>query len=133
MDIADIRTGIYNHLCTQVTAVSNRVYWAYSAPADTTLPCLIMSMGEDMASINSPKGMFSQVHVSALGKEGSIHLLDPVVDAVVKALHKVAITTPDGRKIYPEYRRDSRFEAWDEDFKANVITVSFVIPTDFWT
>lgn len=133
MDTADLREGVYDHLVSTITDVGGRVFWEYTTPADTEKPLLEMAFVGDLPSINSPLGMFIQLEILVFGEEGDILSLDPIADSVVSNLHNTNVTTPKGRVIRPEYKRDSRFDWWNETLKANIIRLKFWIPTDFWT
>jgi hypothetical protein len=133
MDYADIREGLYEHLCTEIPAVGDRVFWGYTAPADTEKPFLVMTFMGELPSLNTPLGTFMQFTVDVFGEEGNIIAIDPIADDVVAAIHQVDITTPDGRIIRGEYRRDARTDFWSETFRASVISNRFLLPTDFWT
>jgi len=132
MDYADLREAVYNHLCTNVPAVSNRVFWSYTAPKNTERPYLVMYFTGELPSINTYCGVWMQFDVLCFGEEANILSLDPIADLVVSSLHKTDITTPLGRTIRPEYNRDSRVDYWDEDSRSNVIRLKFWIPTDLW-
>lgn len=133
MDYASLREGIYHHLVAQVGAVGGRVFWEWTAPADTTLPFIeIAFMGE----IPSPNkcAMHQQLEVLVLGQQSDILSLDPVADAVVTALHHQALLTTSSPPCSTElcYVRDSRQDLWVEQFNAACIRLKFLIPTDFW-
>lgn len=132
MDYADLRTGIQNHLVTEIPAVTG-VFWRWTAPADTVKPFILMSFGGELPSANGNTcGVFQQLDVEVYGDETSIHLIDPVADAVFDALHQVPITTPDGRIIYLRYVPGSRFDDGSDKFKASMIRLKFSLPTDIW-
>lgn len=133
MDYADLREAIYDQLVAEVAAVGNRVFWGWTASAETEKPFLVMLFTGEVPSIATHLGSFMTFDVHVLGEEGNILAIDPVADAVVTALHQVDITTPDGRIIRAEYRRDARNDMWSEEFRANVIQLKFWMPTDFWT
>ena len=133
MEYSDLRLAIYNQLCTTIPAVSNRVYWGWVAKADTVKPYLIISFTGELPSLNTPLGSFMQFDVLAVGVQGGILSLDPIADDVVTALHNVDITTPAGRIIRCEYRRDARIDFWSEQLNGNLIRLKFWLPTDFWT
>jgi len=129
MDTADLREAIYNQITANVSA---GVYWAWTAPADTAKPYVTIAFQGDIGSARSPYGMFKRVEIMIYGDEGSIMSLDPIADAIVQCLHKRDITTPDGRTIRLEYRRDSYFDFWDEATRSAAIRLSFWLPTDLW-
>jgi hypothetical protein len=133
MDSADIREGIYDQLVANVPAVGGRVFWEYTAPADTEKPLLVMGFLSDVASVNITQGMFIRVEVLVLGEQGTHMALDPIADLVVSSLHHQDVTTPDGRTIRPEYRRNSKIDFFSEDYRAAAIRLEFWVPTDFWT
>lgn len=133
MDNADLRTGIRDEIVAQIAAVAGRVFWGWTAPAETPKPFVAVMFAGDLPSINTPLGLFTRVDVFVVGDEGDVHNLDPISDGIMSALHKQDITTPAGRTIRPEYRRDSRMDGWSEDFKGNTIRTQYWIPTDFWT
>ena len=134
MDYGDIRKGIYNHLCTEIATVSNRVFWSHTAPADSTKPLLEFSFaGELPPASGNPCGFFQQVDVEVYGEESNILDIDSVADAVVSALHQVPITTPASRIIYMRYVPSARFDDWNERLRASMIRLKFVFATDLWT
>jgi hypothetical protein len=139
MDRADLREAIYDQICSLVPAIWGtgspaecNVFWGWTAPGDTEKPFIVLTFTGDIPSINTPCGMFIQFDVDLIGDEGNIMNLDPIADDIVSILHQTDITTPTGRIIRPEYRRDSRNDYWSEDFRANVIHMRFLLPTDFW-
>lgn len=140
MDTLDLREGLYDHICANVPAIWTadsppicKVYWGYTAPGDVKKPFIVLTFTGELPSLNTPVGMFIQFDVDVFGDEGNITNIDPIADDVVRVLHHVNIITPDTRIIRPEYRRDARADYWSEDFRANVIHMRFLIPTDFWT
>jgi len=133
MDSADIRKGLYNHLVANVPQVSGRVFWEYTASAETVKPFLEMAFMSDIPSVNTPLGMFIRLEVLVVGEEANIIALDPIADMIVSIMHKQDVMTPDLRVIVPEYRRDSKFDFWYEILRASAIRLEFWIPTDFWT
>lgn len=132
MDTADIRIGIYNQLTGSVSAVNNRVFWAYTAPADTPKPFIYLTISTSSSLLN-PLGMFYVLRVYVLGQEGTAHVIDDVADDVVGALHKVDISTPEGSTICPVFDRDSRFEDWNENVRAHIVGLSFTVPVSIRT
>lgn len=140
MDYTDLRTALYDHICFCVPGIHTtdsppvcKVFWGWVAPGDTEKPFIVLTFTGDLPSINTPLGMFIQFDVDIFGQEGNILNIDPIADDVVSCLHQTDIVTPDGRIIRPEYRRDARVDYWSEDFRANVIHLRFLLPTDFWT
>ena len=133
MDYADLREGIFNHLCSNVPSVGNRVFWGWTAPADTVKPFLEMSFIGELPQVNNPCGLWMQVEVLVVGEESDILSLDPIADLVVTVMHNQQVATPLLRIIKPRYIRDSRIDFWDENLRANIIRLKFLIPTDFWT
>jgi len=140
LDYADIREAIYDQLCTNVTGIHDsssppvcKVFWGWTAPADTEKPFIVLTITGTLPSLNTPLGMFIQIDVDVFGGEGNILDIDPVADEVISALHNQSFTTPTGKVIRPEFRRDTRVDSWSEEFRANVIHMRFMIPTDLWT
>lgn len=133
MDYADLRTAIYDHLVAEIIEVGGRVFWGWTADADTEKPFLVMMMIGESPSINTPLGLFMTVEILTVGEQGNILAIDPIADHVISALHQVDINTPDGRTIRLEYRRESRIDFWSEELRGNVIDSRFTLPTDFWT
>jgi len=113
--------------------VSGRVFWQYTAPGDTAKPFLEFGFIGDAPSVNTPVGMFVRFEVFVLGEESNILAMDPIADAVITCLHDTQVTTPLGRTMIPEYRRDGRMDFWVEAERANIIRLQFWIPSDFWT
>jgi hypothetical protein len=132
MDTADLREGIYDCLVANVPAVGGRVYWGYTARADTVKPFLEFSFLSDVPSVRTPLGMFHRIEVIVVGEESNILDLDPIADLVVSVLHDQVILTPDGRYIRLEYRRGSKYDFYYEPLRANAIRIEFWLPTDFW-
>jgi hypothetical protein len=138
MDYADLREAIYDQLCLIPALLDTgspqkgKVFWAWTAPADTPKPYAFISFTGDVPSARTPCGMFVTFDVCVVGEEADILNLDPVADDVLDALHQVDIVTPKGRIIRCEYRRDARVDYWAEDIRANVIRLAFWLPTDFW-
>lgn len=130
MDYSDIRYGLWSHLCTQITAVSSRVFWGWTAPADTPKPYITMSFSGELPSTNSC-ALFQQLDVEVYGDESNIMAIDPVADAIVTAL-RLPITTPKGKNLELDYLRDARFDAWNEELRVSMIRVRFLIPSDLW-
>lgn len=133
MDTADLREAVYDHLVANIPAVSGRVFWKFTAPADTEKPFIEMGFLTDVPSINTPLGMFYRLDLIIIGEEGNIIAIDPISDLVVSVLHEQDIVTPDGRVIRCEYRRNSKMDYWYEEFRGNAIRLEFWLPTDFWT
>lgn len=131
MDYADLREAIYDALCAEVPAVGDRVFWGWTAPADTQKPFLEISFLGELPSDN-PCGTWMQLEVLVIGEESNILALDPIADTVGHALHNMRIPTPDGRAIRPEQTRDARIDGWSESLRANIIRLKFLIPTDVW-
>lgn len=132
MDYADLRVGIRNQLVTEIAAVGGRVFWGWTASAETEKPLLTMSFKGEVPSMNTPCGMWMMYDVLVIGEEGNVLAIDPIADAVVDALHKVDVTTPDGRIIRSEYRRDARIDYWIEELRGQAIRLAFWLPTDLW-
>ena len=133
MDSADLREGIWNHLNANVLSVAGRIYWGHTASAEMIKPFLVMMFRGDYPSVATPLGMFKKIEILCVGEEANILALDPVADEVIDAMHNQDITTPDGRVLRCEYRRDSYIDYWNEELRGNVILLSFLMPTDFWT
>ena len=133
MDYADIRVGIYNHLVAEILTVGGRVFWGWVASAETEKPFLSMEFTGEVPSMNTPVGSFMMYDVLVIGEEGNVLAIDPIADSVVSALHEINVTTPDGRIIRSEYRRDARADYWIEDLRGQAIRLAFWLPTDFWT
>lgn len=138
MDYADLREGVYDALCT-IPAIQDsssppqgRVWWEWTAPADTVKPFLEMAFIGELPSINSC-ALHMQLEVLVIGEPSDILSLDPLADAVVTLLHHQPILTPDGRTLVLDYVKDSRFDLWIEQLSACGIRLKFLIPTDFWT
>jgi hypothetical protein len=139
MNYGDIREGIYNALCT-IPAIQDtgsppkgKVYWEWTAPADTVKPFLEMAFIGEVPSMNAGKcAHHMQLEVLCFGQPSNILDLDPVADAVVTLLNDKPILTPAGRTIVCNYIRDSRFDAWVEQLSASMIRLKFIIPTDLW-
>ena len=131
MDWGDIREGIYDELCAVIPAVSSRVFWAWTAPADTVKPFIEMSF---IGQIPSPNkcGLHMQLEILVIGEPSNILSIDPIADLVVSSLHKQLITTPAGRNIECAYMRDSRTDLWHERLNGNCIRLKFWIPSDVW-
>jgi len=132
MEYSDLREGIYNHLVANVAAVGNRVFWGWTAPADSVKPFLTMSFAGELPSATGNKcALLMQLDVEVFGDESNILAIDPVADDVVRAL-ALPVTTPAGRTIQLDYVRDARFDAWSEALRASMIRLKFVLPSDLW-
>lgn len=134
MDYQDIRYGIRNALAT-IPAIQTgsppqgKVFWEWTAPADTPKPFLEMAFdGELPSATGGDCAMHMQLEVLCFGDPGSIHNLDPIADAVVTLLNDKPIVTPLGAYLRPKYARDSRFDAWVEQLNASMIRLKFIIP-----
>lgn len=133
MDYADLRSALAIHIKAQVPEVGNRLHSTWAGKADEVKPFLVMQFTGDLPSINTPKGLFMGIDVLVIGEEGNILAIDVIADKIVTELHKVDITTPDGRTIVVEYRRDARIDFWIEEVNGLAIRLAFWMPTDFWT
>jgi len=131
MDYGDIRHGLYDYLVAEIAEVGGRVFWEWTAPADTEKPLIEIAFLGEIPSPNKC-AMNQQLEVLVFGEKSNILALDPVADHVVSALHHQAVATPDGRTTLPEYVRDSRMDIWSERLNACGIRIKFLIPTDFW-
>lgn len=136
MNYQDIRYGIRNALAT-IPAIQagsppqGKVFWEWTAPADTPKPWLEMELDGDIPSLNSCAYHIG-LEVLCFGDMGSIHNLDPIADAVVTLLNDQPILTPAGRYLRPKYLRDSRFPSFVNQLNASVIRLKFIIPTDLY-
>jgi hypothetical protein len=131
MDYADTRAAIFDELCAVIPAVSNRVHWAWTAPADEVKPFIEFSFLGEIASPNKC-GLHMQMEILVIGEPSNILDLDPIADLVVTALDHHPITTPDGRIIRCAYMRDSRVDMWYERLNANCIRLKFWIPSHYY-
>ncbi len=132
MNRSDIRKGIYDHLVASIPDVEERVFWNWTAPADSPKPLLEMGFLSDVRSFNNPAGIFLRLEVIVVGPEGDFLGIDKIADDVFAALHHVNILTDEGRNIRPEYRGGSRYDFWYESLKGNAIRQEFWIPSDLW-
>lgn len=139
MDYADVREGLYDHLCMYITEVQDsssppkcKVFWEWTAPADIQKPYIEIAFMGELAPVNGC-AVWMQLEVLVFGEESNILAIDPIADHVVSSLHNQDVITPDGRTIRPKYVRDSRMDFWVETPRANGIRLKFLIPSDFWT
>ena len=138
MQYADLREGIYDALCT-IPAIQDsssppvgKVFWEWTAPADTEKPFLEMAFIGELPSLNKC-AMHMQLEVLVIGDPSNILAIDPIADDVVSLLHHQPITTPAHRTLELCYVRDSRFDLWIEQLSACGIRLKFLVVTDFWT
>jgi len=138
MQYADLREGIYDALCT-IPAIQDsssppvgKVFWEWTAPADTEKPFLEMAFIGELPSINKC-AMHMQLEVLVIGDPSDILAIDPIADLVVSTLHHQPIATPAHRTLELCYVRDSRFDLWIEQLSACGIRLKFLVVTDFWT
>jgi len=132
MNYADVREGIYNHLVAEITEVAGRVYWYWTAPADSPKPLIEFALIGEVPALN-PCLALMQMEVLVMGEPSDILALDPIADAVVAALHQQPVTTPLGHVGRPQYVRDSRIDTWIEKLNACAIRLKFLLPSGFWT
>lgn len=137
MDYHDIREAIRSALATipaiqAGSPLAGKVYWEWTAPADTVKPWLEMAFDGELPSLTAGHcALHMQLEVLVFGEAGGYHTIDPIADAVVTLLHHQNITTATGKIICPEYIRDSRFDAYVDQLKASVIRLKFLIPLPF--
>ena len=138
MEYADLREGIYDALCS-IPAIQDsssppvgKVFWEWTALADTEKPFLEMAFIGELPSSNKC-ALHMQLEVLVIGEPSDILSLDPIADDVVSLLHHQPIATPGGRTLELCYVRDSRFDLWIEQLSACGIRLKFLVVTDFWT
>lgn len=140
MDYADCRHGIFDALCAGVPYVWDsssppncKVFWGWTAPADTVKPFITMEFGGELAPVSGNKcGLFMQVDIEVYGEESNILAIDPIADLVITVLHQVPITTPKGKTLYLKYQPTARFDAWSETLRASMIRLKFLLASDRW-
>ena len=112
-----------------ITEFSNRVYQAFSAPANSDTPYCTYKLTEDEPSLDNKCGSFQGLQVFIYVTPATFSLLDDLVTQVREALDEVMLTTTDSPPRYftLEYLR-TQMDVRDPDNGLFSKRVDFTIP-----
>ena len=123
-----MRTAIAVQLKT-ITDFSNRVFQAYTAPANTAKPYCTFKLTMNDPSVNNMKGEFLGLQVFIYNTKSTFTTLDGLAKQVKTALDKVTLTIDDSPARYfrPEYVR-IQADFYDDVADVFLKRIDFIIP-----